>query len=40
MNAEHRRHAEYSLRIRDGDVKAMDRRKDVFQVVEGSKDLD
>ena len=40
MNAEQRRHAEYNLRIRDGLVKAMDRREDVFQVVEDSEDLD
>lgn len=40
MDAEQRRHAEYNLRIRDGLVKAMDRRKDVFQVVEDSEDPD
>jgi DNA gyrase/topoisomerase IV subunit A len=40
MDAEQRRHAEDNLRIRDGLVKAMDRRKDVFQVVEDSEDPD
>jgi DNA gyrase/topoisomerase IV subunit A len=40
MDAEQRRHAEYNLGIRDGLVKAMDRRKDVFQVVEDSEDPD
>jgi DNA gyrase/topoisomerase IV subunit A len=38
MNAEQRRHAEYNLRFLDGLVKAMDRRRDVFQVVEDSED--
>lgn len=40
MDAEQRRHTEYNLGIRDGLVKAMDRRKDVFQVVEDSEDPD
>jgi hypothetical protein len=40
MNAEERRQAELSLDILDGLVKAMDRRDEVFQVVEASEDLD
>ena len=40
MNAEQRKHAEDTLRLVDGLVKAMGRREDVFQVVEDSEDRD
>ena len=40
MDEEQRRHAEYNLRIQDGLVKAMDRREEVFQLVEDSENRD
>jgi DNA gyrase/topoisomerase IV subunit A len=40
MNAEDRRQAELSLQILNGLLKAMNRRDEVFQVVEDSEDMD
>ncbi|MFE4229489.1 DNA gyrase subunit A [Arthrobacter sp. NPDC056886] len=40
MDAEQRRQEEYLLRLLDGLVKALDRREEVFQVVEDSEDQD
>ncbi|MGO4804239.1 DNA gyrase subunit A [Arthrobacter sp. 2MCAF15] len=40
MDAEQRRQEGYLLRLLDGLVKAVDRREDVFQVVEDSEDVD
>lgn len=40
MDAEQRRQTEYLLRLLDSLVKAVDRREDVFQVVDDSEDQD
>jgi DNA gyrase/topoisomerase IV subunit A len=40
MDAEQRRQDGYLLGLLDGLVKAVDRREDVFQVVEDSEDVD